>query len=319
MRAINSSGLEGTLSLAAAFAASVLFFATASSATQAQAQDSGYTSTEARLKTSSSSAKTSSEGLQVSTLDGPAKAFVGEPVTYRAMVHRSGMESSMSYHWQFGDGGSEDSKTAGLEAAAIMKHLAEQSSLVATHTYERPGTYTVTVATRSGSPESGLDRATASATVTVVDSSSSDSAEGARIASGKGVQDDRGAQRKSKTEQIPKTTQGLGAAQNSGGPQGSGMTSRERPGEWGIVVASMRSAEKAGLVADRYRNQLDPERMPVEIMEAMLDGWSHFRVVIGRFDSQGETQRAIVSRKDVFPLRAWTIRYQNRFLSEAGS
>ena len=137
------------------------------------------------------------------------------------------------------------------------------------------------------------------------------------MAAGEGVHDDRGAQWKSKTGQLPKTTQGCGAAKNSGGPQGSGMTSRESPGECGIVVASMRSAEKAGLVADRYRNQLDPERMSVEIMEAMLDGGSHFRVVIGRFDSQGETQRAIVSRKDVFPLRAWTIRYQNRFLSEA--
>lgn len=235
---------------------------------------------------SGSSADASSEGLRVFALDGPTRAYAGEPLTYRALIEREGLSSSMPYRWQF-EKGRPEVGAAKPAVEMISKHLAEQSKLAATYTYDRPGTYTVRLSVGQGEEE-----ATASAVVTITDSSSSEPDKGATIAS----------------------------AQNSrdANASGSGRTAN-RPGQWGIVVASMRSLEKAEIVAEQYRGQFRTERMPVEVMEADLEDGRHFRVIIGQFESETVAWQTISSSKEKLPVQTWTVRYQERFLSKAGS
>ncbi|WP_118830040.1 PKD domain-containing protein [Salinibacter ruber] len=237
---------------------------------------------------SPSSADASSEGLRVATLDGPTRAYAGEPVTYTASIKREGLGSSVPYRWQFGEDRPKG-VTTDPAAEMISKHLARRSELVATYTYERPGTYTVRVSVGQGEQEAG-----ASATVTITDSSSSDSS---------------GAE-------MPAM---IASSQNSQEAQRSGSAvMTDRPGQWGIVVASMRSAEKADVVAQRYRGQFGADRMPVEVMEADLESGRYFRVIVGQFKSEKAAWKTISAREEELPVRAWTVRYQRRFLSEAG-
>ncbi len=237
---------------------------------------------------SSSSADASSEGLRVASLDGPARAYAGEPVTYTASVKREGLSSSVPYRWQFGEdrpGG----VTTDPATEMISKHLARHSELVATYTYDQPGTYTVRVSVGQGKQD-----ASASAIVTITDSSSSDSPEAETPAMVASPQNSQEAQR----------------------PRSAAMANR--PGQWGIVVASMRSAEKADVVARRYRGQFGADRMPVEVMEADLESGRYFRVIVGQFKSEKAAWKMISAREEELPIRAWTVRYQKRFLSEAG-
>ncbi|WP_259059335.1 PKD domain-containing protein [Salinibacter ruber] len=237
---------------------------------------------------SSSSADASSEGLRVASLDGPTRAYAGEPVTYTASVKREGLSSSVPYRWQFGEDRPGGVTTEPV-AEMISKHLARHSELVATYTYDRPGTYTVRVSVGQGKQE-----ASASAIVTITDSSSSDSPE-------------------AETPAMVASTQNSQEAQRS---RSAAMANR--PGQWGIVVASMRSAEKADVVARRYRGQFGADRMPVEIMEADLESGRYFRVIVGQFKSEKAAWKTISAREEELPIRAWTVRYQKRFLSEAG-
>ncbi len=81
----------------------------------------------------------------------------------------------------------------------------------------------------------------------------------------------------------------------------------------------MRSARKADVVAEQYQDRLGAERMPVEVMEARLPEGRHFRVIVGQFESETSARNTITSREETFPVRAWTVRYQKRFLSGAGN
>lgn len=257
---------------------------------QVQAQDASSAGASADLVEPASSSEApgppSSKGPRVTTLNGPAKAYAGEPVTYTARVSRDGLESSLGYQWQFGDNRPEIER-GGDATAMVSKHLSKQSKLVATHRYDQPGTYTVTFSAKSDAGETS-----ASATVTITDSLPSSSDESARMASAQNIQE----------------------AQTSGS-----AVMADRPGQWGIVVASMRSARKAEVAAEQYQDRLGAERMPVEVMEARLPEGRYFRVIVGRFESETSARRTIISREETFPVRAWTVRYQKRFLSGAGN
>lgn len=251
----------------------------------AQAQSTGRAAGSGNPVDEGSSAGASSEGLQVTAIDGPEKTYAGEPVTYTAIVEREGLSSPVTYQWRFRED-SPESETAGPAVEMFSKHLVGQSRLVATHTYDQPGTYTVKI-----SAGQGEEKARASATVTVTDSSSPDSDDLTPIAS----------------TQAPQDAQSSNPAEVA-----------DRSGKWGIVVASMRYVEKAEIIAEQHRSQFQAERMPVEIMKADLKDGRHFRVVMGRFKSEKAARTAISSHRERLPVRAWTVQYQERFLSEAG-
>ena len=61
---------------------------------------------------------------RVIALDGPTSVQVGESVTYAATVNEEDADPPLSYQWRFGDGNTG-------------------SGLTASHTYNEPGTYTV--------------------------------------------------------------------------------------------------------------------------------------------------------------------------------
>ncbi len=258
---------------------------------QVQAQDASSAGASADLVEPASPSEApgppSSEGPRVTALNGPAKAYAGEPVTYTARVSRDGLESSLGYQWQFGDNRPEIER-GGDATAMVSEHLSKQSKLVATHTYDQPGTYTVTFSAGSGAGETS-----ASATVTITDSLPSSSDEPARMAAAQNTRD-------------------------SGRSQGPTVAA-DRLGQWGIVVASMRSARKADVVAEQYQDRVGAERMPVEVMEARLPEGRYFRVIVGQFESETSARNTITSREETFPVRAWTVRYQKRFLSGAGN
>jgi PKD repeat protein len=62
---------------------------------------------------------------RVIALDAPTSVQTGESATYTATVNEDEADRPLSYRWQFGDGGTDSSRTA-------------------SHTYNQPGTYTVT-------------------------------------------------------------------------------------------------------------------------------------------------------------------------------
>ena len=64
---------------------------------------------------------------RVVALDGPSSVQVGESVTYAATVNEEEADRPLSYQWRFGDG-------------------SVGSGLTASHTYNEPGTYTVSFA-----------------------------------------------------------------------------------------------------------------------------------------------------------------------------
>lgn len=71
---------------------------------------------------------------QIIALDGPTSVLTGESVTYTATVNEEEAERPLSYQWQFGDGSTDSGSTA-------------------SHTYNQPGTYTVTFSASNSAGE----------------------------------------------------------------------------------------------------------------------------------------------------------------------
>lgn len=283
------SPVPGTLLKTGAFLLAVAFFTTTVfPLAQAEAQRADGDSGSVESTSLSESSGSSSDNLQVVSLDGPRKVYVGEPATYRALLEKDDVD--LTYQWQFGEKKIRGQES-GSGADVMSTHLSEQSELAATHTYGRPGTYTVAL---SASSDTETIRETI--TVTVTRSSPgetpSDSTRPTRIAKTDGAERERVAQ----------------------DPNIQG----DRSGQWGIVVASLRDARKAEIVADRYRRQFDTQSTTVEIMTADFENSRRFRVVVGQYENDRDAQDAILTHEDRLPVRAWTVRFQERFLSQEG-
>jgi len=282
-------------------------------------------------KAAASKTGASEESLQVAFFNGPAKAYVGEPVTYRALLERKGVDRRLSYRWQFGDSRSPTGlKDSGpdTDVASSLKmistHLGGRSKVASTHTYKEPGVYPVTFYATSGASETGPGEegrrtAKSRATVTVTERGS-DSPEEGRATPVASAEDNQ----ESGTRRKP-----TGAGSQRETAVRPGVTARsqaatrperaESSGRWGVVVASLRSARKADAAADQYRRQLEAEPVSVEVMSADMEEGRRFRVVVGMFESGEAARNAIATHRDKLPVRAWTVRLQDRFLSENGT
>jgi hypothetical protein len=108
---------------------------------------------------------------------------------------------------------------------------------------------------------------------------------------------------------------------NDGGTQTRSMTvqaerrTAKRPspqpaGLWAVGVASMRNPSGAKRMARRYRNRLADAPVSVRIVEHMLDQERHFRVVVGRYETQAAAQQARETYRRALPPEAWAVRLE---------
>lgn len=78
--------------------------------------------------------------------------------------------------------------------------------------------------------------------------------------------------------------------------------------EWAIGVASMRSRAGAERMARRYQERLaDAVPGTVRIVEHVLDQTRHFRVVVGRYETQDAVRRTLEDHRRALPSGAWGV------------
>lgn len=264
---------------------------------------------------------------RVIALDGPAEVQTGESVTFTAGINDGEAARPRSYQWEFGDG-----ETG--------------SGLTATHTYDRPGTYSVAFsasneagearksvtveATRPSSPSPTSTKvriasltATPNPTAVGIPVQFSSAVEGRSAPTYKwSFGDGSTATGSSPThtyENAGQYTARLDVSTDAGTeartvsirvePRASQeRASQGRAGRWGIVVASMSDEAGAEALAQRYRTRFSTETVTVEIVEAETDEGLRYRVIVGTFENDRMTQQAIKKREENLPPEAWSLR-----------
>jgi septal ring-binding cell division protein DamX len=105
---------------------------------------------------------------------------------------------------------------------------------------------------------------------------------------------------------------GAGAEQTAASGSGAGATSDTgsrgfRPGGgWTISVASRTDRAAAESLVDRYREQVGND-LPVDIVEATVNGEPRYRVGVGQFASRSAARDAMETYGETIPSGAWPI------------
>lgn len=285
--------------------------------------------------------RATTENMRIVLLRGPTKVHAGQPATYKAMVRRDEGTSSFSYSWAFGEdnaspmGGqrasgpkasrskpskpelsmSSTSRLAVRKVGMISSHTARRSRVAATHTYDQPGTYKVTLSTRFRGT-----RATKSIEVTVTPRDT----EGRPVADASQVNASNPNATIATTEAsasgpragTSSSTYEGGSGDSRGAPRRLLPEITQEPRGWGVVVASLKGASAAKRVAGRYRQQLGDRAGPVRVMESFLEEGRHFRVVLGEFPGRIDAVEMITRNQSRLPRDTWTVPLPRRFFSE---
>ena len=263
---------------------------------------------------------------EITALDAPTEVEAGTPVTLTATVNEEEAARPLRRRWTFGDG-------------------AEGTGPTVTHTYGRPGTYTVAV---SASNEAG--EATESTTIRVTQAEApsdpeapwgvSLSASPNPVGVGEPVQfrtvvegEEPFAYRWTFGDDTvdlgPEPTHTFGRpgehtvrvrVSNDGGTETLSMkvhaerrtprTSRRlepSSGTWAIGVASMRDRAGARAMARRYRTRLPDALRSVRIVQDERDQTRYHRVVVGTYETEGAARQARRRYREALPAGAWLV------------
>lgn len=263
---------------------------------------------------------------EISALDGPAEVKAGRPVTFTATVSEGEAARPLRRRWTFGDG-------------------AEGTGPTVTHTYGRPGTYTVVV---SASNEAGEGTESTTIRVTRAEAPSdpeapwgvSLSASPNPVLVGEPVQfrtvvegegpfayrwtfgddtADLGPEPTHTFERPGRHTVRVRVS-NDGGTETLSMTvhaERRTPraprrlepssGTWAIGVASMRDRAGARAMARRYRNRLPDALRSVRIVQDRRDQTRYHRVVVGTYETEDAARQARQRYREALPAGAWLV------------
>lgn len=266
---------------------------------------------------------------RVIALDGPAEVQTGESVTFTAAINDGEAARPRSYQWEFGNGESG-------------------TGLTATHTYDRPGTYSVAFSARN---EAGEARKSMTIEATRPSNPSSPSTK-VRIASltatpnpaAVGIPVQFSSAVEAHSAPTYEWSFGDGATATGSSPthtyenpgqytarlnvptdagtkartvtvRVNPQTSQEgaghgRAGRWGIVVASMSDKAGAEALAQRYRSRFPTETVSVDITEAETREGLRYRVYVGTFENDRRTQQAIEKHAEDLPSEAWSLRLE---------
>ncbi|MCS3939985.1 PKD repeat protein [Salinibacter ruber] len=265
---------------------------------------------------------------EIIALDAPTEVEAGTTATFTVTINEEEAARPLDRRWRFGDG-------------------TEGTGRTVTHTYRRPGTYPVTVSAHN---EAGEATASTTIRVTRASAPPSPpeapwvvslTARPNPVRVGEPVQLRTAVEgEKPFTYQwtVDGTTATRGPAptytferpgrhtvqvrvSNDGGTQTRSMTvqaerrTAKRPspqpaGLWAVGVASMRNPAGAKRMARRYRNRLADAPVSVRIVEHMLDQERHFRVVVGRYETQAAAQQARETYRRALPPKAWAVRLE---------
>ncbi|WP_263819995.1 PKD domain-containing protein [Salinibacter sp.] len=263
---------------------------------------------------------------EVIALDAPAEVQAGTTATFTVTINEDEAARPLDRRWRLGDG-------------------AEKTGRTVTHTYRRPGTYPVTVSAHNEAGE-----ATASTTIRVTGASDpaapwivsltaapnpvpvGEPVQLRTAVEGDGPFDYRWTVGDETVERGPEPTftfeqrgrypvrvrvsNDVGTETRAmtvhAGRRGARSSSGAAPtAAWAIGVASMRSRAGAERMARRYRERLaDAVPGAVRIVEHVLDQTRHFRVVVGRYETQNAVRRALEDHQRALPPGAWGVRLQ---------
>ena len=265
---------------------------------------------------------------EIIALDAPAEVEAGTTATFAVTINEEEAARPLDRRWRFGDG-------------------TEGTGRTVTHTYRRPGTYPVTVSAHN---EAGEATASTTIRVTRASAPPSPpkapwvvslTARPNPVRVGEPVQFRTAVEGEEPfTYQwtVDGDTSTTGPAptytfdrpgrhtvrvrvSNDGGTQTRTMTvqaerrmakgnSPQPAGLWAVGVASMRSRTGAERMARRYRTRLADAPVSVRIVEHMLDQERHFRVVVGRYETQAAAQQAREKHRRALPPEAWVVRLE---------
>lgn len=79
-------------------------------------------------------------------------------------------------------------------------------------------------------------------------------------------------------------------------------------GRWTIVIASLSEKERAQALAQRYRDRLRAESLPVETVKAKLKQETRHRVVVGQFEDVSAVKQALDKYEAKLPPKAWPLK-----------
>ncbi|WP_103020890.1 PKD domain-containing protein [Salinibacter altiplanensis] len=264
---------------------------------------------------------------EIVALTVPAEVEVGTPVTLTATINEDEAARPLDRRWRVGDG-------------------TEGTGPTMTHTYGRPGTYPVTFSahneageatasttirvTRAAEPPSPPDAPwIVSLTARPNPVRVGEPVQLRSAVEGDGpfthrwiVGDDTSDAGPAPTHTFERPGRHTVRVRvsNDGGTEARSMTVHaERPAnqtarapapaaEWAIGVASMRSRAGAEEMAQRYRGRFGDAPMSVRIVERVLDQTRHFRVVVGRYETQAATRQALEDHRRALPPGAWSVR-----------
>jgi len=248
---------------------------------------------------------------KVASIDVPSEVEVGTSASFTGAVNKKMAARPLSYQWEFGDGTTSEGQTA-------------------SHTYQQPGTYEVTLTVRNEAGE-----ASESTVVSVAPSSMAAPAEIASIgatpnparagASIRFSSTVEGASPITQEWNFGDETTATGASpthtydepgqytvrfevSNEGGSDARTLTVRVRSplaDRWSIVVASMTQPESAEKIAEKYRSRFTS--FPVAVVEAETSAGTRHRVTVGQFTAQSEARRVMKQYKDQLPSGAWLL------------
>jgi len=261
-------------------------------------------------------------------LNVPSEVPVDTAVTFTATVNEDEAARPLDRQWTFGDG-------------------TEGAGSTVTHTYSRPGTYTVSVAARNEAGE-----ATAATTITVTPAGKASSAPespwvvslSARsnpvsvgepvqfntIVEGDGPFTYQWTVGGETVERGPTPTFTFDRAgwhavrvrvSNDAGSEvrtmrihaerraaGASRSAEARSGTWAIGVASMRNREGARAMAERYRDRVPDAPGAVRIVKSERGQGRLHRVVVGTYETEDAARQAREQYRQTLPSGAWVVR-----------
>ncbi len=261
---------------------------------------------------------------RIITVDGPVEVQTGEAATFTATINEGEATRPVRREWAFGSGTTASGQTA-------------------THTYDRPGTYTVSF---SASNAAGTVSESITVEATRPSKDPTTLSRTARIASLTATPNPAAVgtpvQFNSAVEGRSSPTYEWDFGDGTTGTGSSSTHTYDRPGQytvqlqvetdadtdariatvrvergardapskqWRIVVASMRDDGGAEVVARRYRKRL-AESMPINVVTATTDEGLRHRVVVGEFENEAAARQALAKYGPAFPSDAWTLRLQ---------